>query len=58
MITVSCRRCNSALLVEEGSKVKYCQKGSVCYRKRCGEAVKRSLNRKRLRNTPDTPNEN
>lgn len=56
MITISCKRCNSALNVES-SRVKYCQKGTVCYRKRGVEAVKRSLNRKRLRSMPDMANE-
>ena len=43
-----CKRCGKDMELPEGSFIKFCQKGSVCFNKRMSEAVVKSNRKKRL----------
>jgi len=43
-----CKRCGKDIELPDGSKIRYCQKGTECYKKRMSEKVKRSVQKKKL----------
>ena len=45
-----CKRCGCDIELPDNSRIRFCQKGTVCYTKRMSEKVKKCLQKKSLIN--------